>query len=586
MAALFAQLPDATSFLPPGSSWAVARWLTVYCLLLLVWAMTSTRMTMDARTTFGRSKLVRWSAAAIGILIFVVIPITEPRWLIPGGILVALPPLIYYTTRFYRLGGTGLLKAATGGSKQLAVLTAIGAVKAVTIVAELVWNVLLAVLRFDWKTLSRLPDSFDRARRKIQGIFLPHSAESVYLVDAAGLPLDMQQDPRLKQFPSSTIAQFLNLLEHAARIEATDVTILPDQSGRTDVRYRVDGIENSGVALSREEGSLLGNAIKAMAGLSPSISDRPQEGSFRISSGGKRTEIAVLTTPLAFGEQISLRNPLQEEAIISQGMAALGMDDAMVKALRDIAGRPEGLLLIAGRVDSGKSTTAYAIANEMSSLGRTVVTVEKSIKCRLDNVTQIDAGNRQGIGFPAAIASALRQDPDVLLVRDVIDRDTAEAALRAAVSGRFVIACLHAEDATNALQRLLVAGIDRGLLRTALAGVLVQRLVRVLCDACKTPYEPAPELVAKLGLPRGGGTQLQREKGCRECRGTGFRGRTGVFELLVATDELQAALATDISPSDLKSKVRGAIARPLRQSAIAKVYRGITSVNEIVRVMK
>lgn len=582
----FPALPEAASFLPPGSSWSVAWWLAAYYLLLMAWAITSTRVTMDARKMFGRSKLWRWLAAALGILVFVVIPITEPRWLLPAGILIAVVPAIYYTTRFYRLGGTGLLGAAIRGTKKLAVLSTVGTIKAVTVIAELVWTVLLALIRFDWNKLSQLPDTLNRVSRRLQGLVSSDTTESLHLVDDAGLPIDPAKDARLAQFPKTTAAQLLDLLDQAARIGATEIQISPQPGGGTEVRYEVDGIVHAGPAVSREDGALVGRAIKAIAGLSPAVFDRPQEGSFPVSLGGQRADITVQTTPNAIGEQISLRNTLQERTLVIQGIAGLGLDDALVTSVRELVARPEGLLLIAGRPDSGKSTTAYAIVNELVPLGRRVVTVEKSVKCQLDNVTQIRAGSRQGLGFPAAIDTALRQDPDVLLVRDILDRETAEAALRAAVSGRLVIACLHADDAADALQRLLAAGIDRGLLCAALAGVIAQRLVRVLCDGCKTPYEPPAELVAKLGLKPTAGMQFQREKGCAKCRSTGYRGRTGVFELLPANEAVQAAFAADATASDTKAKLRGAVARSLRQSAVAKVYRGITSVNEVVRVFK
>jgi type II secretory ATPase GspE/PulE/Tfp pilus assembly ATPase PilB-like protein len=585
---LFAQVevPVSAPVIPGEFTFTALWWLGIYVAMVIAWAVTSTRTTMDARRSFGRSATVRWVSAVIGLLVFVGIPTTLPRLLLPSAVLLAFVPVVYSIFRVYRRGGVGVMRAVRDGTKHTVILAYSVSVRLLTVAAELAWMLLQALLRLDWETLRNFSEMTRRAGDRVQQIVSPGSFRDFVILQESGIPLDVEADPRLKTFPKSVIPKVIYLLQQGMNLQAADTILSVQGQGQVESQFRVDGILHNGPAMSREEGVLVARAIKMIAGLPASGAVAAREGSFPVMYGGQRSDVFVEVAPSQGGEAIVLRNTAEERVTIEKGLSGLGIDDAAMAVVGKLISQKAGLLLVAGRVDSGKSTTIHAAIREVGLLGKTVASVEKSMRHRLEHITQIRAGTAGAPNFPTAIDAAIRQHPDVLVVRDIFDRETAEICLREASSGRLVIAGFHADDVADALQRLLSLGVNPGLMSLAITGITAQRLARVLCPSCKTAYQPTPELAAKLGIPMTDSLRFQRTAGCPKCRGTGFQGRTGIFELLQINEVIKSMLTSDASIQNSRQTIRGALTRSLRQSAIAKVYHGVTSVEEVARVLK
>jgi type II secretory ATPase GspE/PulE/Tfp pilus assembly ATPase PilB-like protein len=264
------------------------------------------------------------------------------------------------------------------------------------------------------------------------------------------------------------------------------------------------------------------------------------------------------------------------------------MRESVLKSLRSIIQRPHGMLIVCGPTGSGKTTTVYAAIGEIDVFSRNIVTIEDPIEYRLDNISQTAVNVSAELTFAKILRSVLRQDPDVILVGEIRDRETAEIAMQAALTGHFVFTTLHANDTATTVARLLDIGIDATLIQSAVTAVLAQRLVRVLCAKCKVPYKPPPEFLARCGLDPAEETTFYREneKGCRACVGTGFRGRTGVYELLVFDNTIKDLLVGRPSIQAIRAAAKKAGMRTLQDSAMQKVVSGMTSLSEVARVTK
>lgn len=577
---------DSTSLLPDGLAFKLIRWTILYVVLLVVWAITSTRTTIDARQTFGKSTIWRWASMAIGLLVFVVVPSAEPRWLPLSAMLLPIVPAVYAIQRFYRRGGTGLLRATFSGTYKLVTLLAGLSWRLSTVIVASAWGILLALCRFDWKAAAKQFDGLKTSARGIlQRLGLTPPNEELVFLDPGGLPCDVFADPRLKAFTRSSIESVNRILGQGLGFDATEIAIRPQGKDGSAVRFLIDGDWFDAPSLPREEAAEVTAVLKAIGDVSGNTAGGIKRGGFVVLLGNKRCDLTVSVGPADGGELVSLTNSARIRSLASQGVASLGMDDALLKTVRTVLQQPQGLVLLAGRPDSGRGTTMYAAITEINPAVRKIATVESSPRFEIDQVTQVLAANST-TGFQQAIATALWHQPDVLVIRDVLDRETAEQALKAAFAGKLVLAGIPAQDAPDALVRFLELGIDRSLVKSGVIAVLSQRLARVLCPDCRSTYTPTPDLLTKLGIRPSGNVEFYRETGCPKCRGSGYLGQTGVFELLVPDAAVREALAGGMPVEELQKLTRSKLLRSLRQSAVSKVINGVTSVNEAAKVLK
>ncbi len=409
---------------------------------------------------------------------------------------------------------------------------------------------------------------------------------SLVILKKDGTPVDGQGSDGLDREASRAVKTVQQIFEKAIEMRSTDIHLEPKGAEEVIVRCRIDGIMQNVSTLKGSAGKSVVSAIKVCADMDIAERRRPQDGTFALLKGGHKFDVRAASGPTNFGEKMALRLLDADSNVIKGGLSSLGMRDSMLKTLQAIVQQPHGMLIVCGPTGSGKTTTLYVALGEIDVLSRNIVTIEDPIEYQLENISQTAVNTAADLTFAKILRSVLRQDPDVILVGEIRDKETAEIAMQAALTGHFVFTTLHANDTATTVTRLLDIGIDTTLIQSAITAVLAQRLVRVLCPKCKEPYPAPAEFRQKLGVPEDKEVTIYREKGCPACHGTGYKGRTGVHELLVFDNAIRELLVAHPSIQAIRAAARKAGTRTLQEAGISKVLAGITSINEIVRVTK
>lgn len=380
------------------------------------------------------------------------------------------------------------------------------------------------------------------------------------------------------------VVQVVNaLLAEAVRTGASDIHLESVASGLR-VRMRLDGVLREIQQLGQPFRAAVISRIKVLAGLDIAERRLPQDGRTRVRAGDRDMDVRVSTLPALHGESVVLRLLDGGGSGAMRTLAELGIAPDVYEGLTRMLARSSGLVLVTGPTGSGKTTTLYAALAERSTSGVKVVTVEDPVEYRLDGVVQLPVNPKAGFGFPTALRAILRHDPDVILVGEMRDVETAEIAVQAALTGHLVLSTLHTTDATGALARLTEMGVPAYLLAATLQGVLAQRLVRTVCISCAAERAPSAEELAVLG-PAHRVAQLREGKGCRACAGTGFRGRAAMTEFLPLHEELRTQFVAGASLDALRTAVRARGVRSLRDDGWRLVAEGRTTVAEVLRVV-
>ncbi|MCL6447052.1 MAG: GspE/PulE family protein [Armatimonadetes bacterium] len=372
------------------------------------------------------------------------------------------------------------------------------------------------------------------------------------------------------------------LLLKAVAQRASDLHLEPGSDGLR-VRLRIDGTLKTVDRIPAAMAPLLISRIKVLCNMN--IADRrsPQDGGFvfRPDENGNSTNIRASTLPCAGGEKAVLRLLPSQERLL--GIEDLGMEKDVQESFRSLLDLPHGLILVTGPTGSGKTSTLYAALKYLRSDSVNITTVEDPIELQMEGVnqTQVDYSSKK-MTFSSALRAILRQDPDIIMVGEIRDGETAGLALQAALTGHLVLSTLHTNDAASAVERLVDMGCERYLVSSALRAVLAQRLVRVICPRCRQKYTPPPEEMLALGLSPGRGEEFYAGKGCAFCQGTGYRGRTGIFELLVLDQGLQKLVAGGADTAVIKEHVKGRM-RTLREDGIIKLRRGVATASDIFK---
>jgi general secretion pathway protein E len=378
------------------------------------------------------------------------------------------------------------------------------------------------------------------------------------------------------------VIRFVNLLireAHDAR--ASDVHLESIQSGLR-VRYRIDGVLHDLPHPPNAIQSAVVSRVKLLAGLDIAERRAPQDGRIRIRLNERELDLRVSTVPTLYGESVVLR--LLERGGRPVALDELGMGSDVLNGFSALAQRPHGIVLATGPTGSGKTTTLYAALALRRATAEKIVTVEDPVEYHLDCVNQVPINTKAGMTFGSALRSILRQDPDVLMVGEMRDAETAHIAVQAAMTGHLVFSTLHTNDAVSSIARLVDLGVEPYMIAAALEGVLAQRLVRKLCPDCRQRYSPDPQMVAGLtGKPVGRMT-LERGRGCSGCRETGYRGRTGLFELVKVSDTLKREILRGADRSVLQDVARAEGTSGLSTDGWRKAQAGITTVEEVLRV--
>jgi general secretion pathway protein E len=399
--------------------------------------------------------------------------------------------------------------------------------------------------------------------------------------DAAGDDLATDVRDMANQPP---VIRYVNLLvRDAYDAGASDVHLEATRTGLA-ARFRVDGV----LVPAPEPPSHLHQAVvsrvKLLAELDIAERRRPQDGRIRVRLESRELDLRVSTVPTMFGESVVLR--LLDHGGRPVTLAELGMPSRVLGAMEHLAAKPHGMVLVTGPTGSGKTTTLYAALQCRDATSEKIITVEDPIEYQLPGITQMPVHRQAGVTFAGALRAILRQDPDVVMIGEMRDQETAEISVQAAMTGHLVFSTLHTNDAIGAIPRLLDLGVPDYLVAATLDGVLAQRLVRRVCGDCREQYEPASEALSLLAGHAVDGATMWRGAGCAACRGTGYRGRLGVFGQLVLSDDLRDAISSRASRAQLRSLAAAAGWLPLRVDGWQKVQAGLTTVEEVARVIQ
>lgn len=417
------------------------------------------------------------------------------------------------------------------------------------------------------------------------------SSEAQQLMEDLGNEMDFfslaeelpETEDLLDSEDDAPIIKLINaMLGEAIKEGASDIHIETYEKSLV-IRFRVDGVLREVLRPQRKMASLLVSRIKVMARLDIAEKRVPQDGRISLRIGGRAVDVRVSTMPSSHGERVVLRLLDKNQARLD--LASLGMTNANHKVFADIIKRPHGIILVTGPTGSGKSTTLYAGLMEINSRDRNILTVEDPIEYNIDGIGQTQVNSRVDMTFARGLRAILRQDPDVVMVGEVRDLETAQIAVQASLTGHLVLSTLHTNTAIGAITRMHDMGVEPFLLSSSLLGVLAQRLVRTLCPHCKTPYQATKRELRLMGRDKKDEVTLYRAAGCSECKNTGFHGRTGIHELVVIDDEVREMIHNVESEQHIERAVRKRT-QSIREDGIEKVLEGVTTLEEVLRVTR
>jgi general secretion pathway protein E len=378
------------------------------------------------------------------------------------------------------------------------------------------------------------------------------------------------------------VVRLVNLLiENAITAEASDIHIEPFED-TLRIRYRIDGILYDQEAPPRRLQAAVTSRIKIMAEMNIAERRLPQDGRIRVNLHGARVDIRVSTIPTVHGESIVMR--LLQRSSVFLPLDKLGFPADTLTRFESLIKRPHGIILVTGPTGSGKTTTLYAALDKINSPDRKIITIEDPVEYQLKGVNQIPVKPKIGLTFATGLRHIVRQDPDVILVGEIRDLETAEIAIQASLTGHLVFSTLHTNDAPAAITRLQDMGVEPYLVASVLEAVLAQRLVRRICIACRVADTPSAADLDALGVTAGPNTRLFRGKGCEECRGTGYRGRMGIYELFPITEDARSLILRRAPARDIRQHAIVAGMVTLRMDGWRRAREGMTTVDEILRV--
>jgi len=420
------------------------------------------------------------------------------------------------------------------------------------------------------KGIQRILDSYYGVSGSIDDVVKSIDKEKMARSETKGLAEIAEEAPIIK---------LVNIIiTQAIRDRASDIHLEPEEEN-VRIRYRIDGLLHEVNLLPKRLQSAVTSRIKILSKMDIAENRKPQDGRIRLKMENKDIDIRVSTFPTVHGENLVMR--LLDKSAVFLGLKEIGFLPEDLAVFEKLIQRPNGIILVTGPTGSGKTTTLYAALTSINSMEKNIITIEDPVEYELPLIRQTQVNPKAGITFANGLRSILRQDPDIIMVGEIRDKETAEIAIQAALTGHLVFSTLHTNDAASALTRLIDMGVEPFLISSSVIGIVAQRLVRLICDKCKEEYAPNSGILKELNLEKG--TRLYRGKGCKACKGTGYIGRTAIFELLLINEAVRKMIEDKKSADEIKKKAIQSGMRLLREDGLLKVKQGLIIPEEVLR---
>ncbi|MBP2624178.1 GspE/PulE family protein [Streptococcus oricebi] len=388
---------------------------------------------------------------------------------------------------------------------------------------------------------------------------------------------EVEEDLAIKNAPVVRLID--SIVSQAIKTRVSDIHIEPFEKV-VRVRFRIDGTLVENMQLKASAHSAIATRIKIMSGLDIAERRIPQDGRIETTIDGREVDMRVSVLPTVFGEKIVIRILNRNATLLSKEQ--LGFSPANEKIFDEILKAPEGIILLTGPTGSGKTTTLYTALRELNDVGKNIITVEDPVEYRLEGVNQVQVNTKAGLTFASGLRSILRQDPDIVLLGEIRDEETASIAVRAAITGHVVLSTIHTNDTASTVNRLVDMGIKPYLVSTATVGIIAQRLIKRICPKCKTPVEVTSDQYAGVGIHKG--DTLYHGVGCNYCSGTGYYGRIAIHEIMAVTKEIKALINQGGTTADIRERARQNGMRDLAEEAIDVAKQGITTIEEAMKI--
>ena len=408
-----------------------------------------------------------------------------------------------------------------------------------------------------------------------------NEADDIENIDIGSDSVDLEELVQMAE--DNRVKRLLNLvLLQAIKDKASDIHFEPFED-EFKMRYRIDGVLYEMIPPPQHLATAIVSRIKVMSGLDIAERRMPQDGRIELVVNGQPVDLRVAVLPTMFGESCVMR--VLDRANVNLDLEQVGLREDDLDIVRQLIKKPNGIVIVTGPTGSGKTTTLYSALSELNEISEKILTAEDPVEYDIDGLCQVQVNPAQGLTFAKALKSFLRQDPDIVLIGETRDLETAQIAVQASLTGHLVFTTLHTNDAPSSVARLIDLGLDNFLVTATLEGIIAQRLVRKICSRCKQSYQPTEDELMRLEItPEDlGGRPLYRGKGCDFCNQSGFKGRMGIFEIMVLNDELRDLIMSNASSQQLMSKARRIGMRTLRQSGMLALFDGMTTLDEVVR---
>jgi len=426
--------------------------------------------------------------------------------------------------------------------------------------------------------LGAINEAYDRGPGSTDALAEDAAGDLDFLAGEISEPEDL-----LDAADDAPIIKLVNsLLQHAVKERASDVHLEPSET-EIRVRFRIDDVLYEPIKpLPAGLHASIVSRIKIMGGLNIAEKRLPQDGRIRLKIAGRDYDVRLSTLPITYGERVVMRLLPRTQEMLDLEKIGFGKDQ--LRALNRLIARPNGIILVTGPTGSGKTTTLYGALSRINATDKNIITIEDPVEIQLKGIGQIEVNPKVGLTFANGLRSILRQDPNVILIGEIRDVETAEIAIQASLTGHLVFSTLHTNDAPSAITRLVDMGVEPFLVGSSLVAVLAQRLVRLLCNECREAYMASDEELREIGVkPPGRDVKLYRAQGCAACNHTGYHGRMGIFELMLIDDDIRALVSQNVDSKTIKHKAQQKGMHTLRSDGAVKVLRGQTSVAEVLR---